>query len=181
MSSKNEEVSKLKNKIIECQEEMLQLLQEKQLWPDKSKLMERTKERAVADLRRHSVQTSELEKELNDLNKALKREEKSETNLKDNFDRTQVSHDEYKKAMEKQLTEVECTLDTVEKRLSVTLENRVEMEKRLENLKVFCEAMYSTLKSKESSGVSLVKEAQLDHPGGQNGQKTRKRRGSKKS
>ncbi|XP_040369436.1 uncharacterized protein LOC112198699 [Rosa chinensis] len=137
--------------------------------------MERTKERVVADLRRHSVQTSKFEKELNNLNNALKREEKSETNLKDIFDTMQAEHDEYRKAKEKQLTEVECSLDTIEKRLSVTLEYRVEMEKRLENLNVFCEAVYSTLKSKESSHVSLVKEAQLDHPGGQNGQKTRKK------
>ncbi|XP_062000284.1 uncharacterized protein LOC133717578 [Rosa rugosa] len=181
MSSRNEEVLKLKNKIIECQEETLRLLQEKQGWPAKSNLMEQTKERAVADLTRQSTETSEFEKELIDLYKALKREEKSETNLKDIFDAMQASHEEYRTAMEKQLTEVECSLDTVDKRLSVTLENRVEMEKRLENLNVFCEAVYSTLKSKKSNGVSLVKEAQLDHPGGQNGPKMRKSRGSKKS
>ncbi|PRQ54731.1 hypothetical protein RchiOBHm_Chr1g0316951 [Rosa chinensis] len=181
MSSRNEEVLKLKNKIIECQEETLRLLQEKQGWPAKSNLMEQTKERAVADLTRQSTETSEFEKELIDLYKALKRKEKSETNLKDIFDAMQASHEKYRKAMEKELIEGECTLDTVDKRLSVMLENRVEMEKRLENLNVFYEAVYSTLKSKKSNGVSLVKEAQLDHPDGQNGPKMRKKRGSKKS
>ncbi|PRQ54726.1 hypothetical protein RchiOBHm_Chr1g0316881 [Rosa chinensis] len=181
MSSRNEEVLKLKNKIIECQQEALRLLQEKQGWPAKSNLMQQTKERAVADLTRQSTETSEFDKELIDLYKALKREEKSETNLKDIFDETQASHEEHRKAMEKKVIEVECTLDTVDKRLSAMLENRVEMGKRLENLNVFYEAVYSTLKSKKSNSVSLVKEAQRDHPDGQNGPKMRKRRGSKKS
>ncbi|XP_062001511.1 uncharacterized protein LOC133718664 [Rosa rugosa] len=191
MSSKNEEVSKLKNKIIECQEETMQLLREKQRWPDKFNLMEQTKEKVAADLTTqilcNSIQISESEKELEALNKALKRVEQSESNVKEIFDSSQVQYDEYKKYKEMRLIETESGLDELEKSLSDESDDinvykrRVEMEKTLENLNVFCEAVYSILEPKDSSDVSLVKEAQLDHLGGQSGQKMRKRRGSQKS
>ncbi|XP_040368522.1 uncharacterized protein LOC112192867 isoform X2 [Rosa chinensis] len=147
-------------------------------------------EQTEADLRRqklcNSIQPSKFEKELEVLKKALKNEEENES-IKEIFDRRQVSYAEYKKSMDLQLIKIERNLVELEEivsdesRVNELCKRRIEMEKRLKNLDVFCAAMYSTLESKESSGVSLLKEAKLDHPGGQNGQKTRKRRGSKKS
>lgn len=65
--------------IIKCQEETLQLFYEKQRWPDKCYVLEQTKQKAVADLRKQlsskSTQTSHLE----DLNSALKAEDKLHT------------------------------------------------------------------------------------------------------
>ncbi|KAM5552233.1 hypothetical protein ABKV19_026985 [Rosa sericea] len=186
MSSRGK-VSNLKEKIIKCQDETLQLLQEKQMWSEKSKIMEQTE----ADLRRqklcNSIQPSKFEKELEDLKKALRNEEENESVIKEIFDRRQVTFAEYKKCKDLQLIKIERNLVELEEIVSdesgvnELCKRRIEMEKRLKNLDVFCAAMYSTLESKESSGVSLLKEAKLDHPGGQNGQKTRKRRGSKKS
>ncbi|XP_040368937.1 uncharacterized protein LOC121051078 isoform X1 [Rosa chinensis] len=161
--------------------------------------MEQTKAKAAADLTRqilcNSIQISESEKVLEALNRALKRVEQSESNVKEIFNRRQVQYDEYKKYKEMQLIETERVLDGLEKSLSdesgdINLyKRRVEMEKTLENLNVFCEAVHSILEPKDSSDVCLVKEAQViylaillvDHLGGQSGQKMRKRRGSQKS
>ncbi|KAL6556900.1 hypothetical protein OROHE_006776 [Orobanche hederae] len=177
MSSRNEEILKLKKKIIECEEETLRLLEEKQDWPAKYYLMKEAKERAAAELKRRS----EFEKELNDLHKALKREEKIEKDLKDNSVEIQAFYEEFRKKMEERETKAAGILHIVDNSLSVELENRVEMEKRLENLNIFYEAVYDTIKSKKSNGVSIVREAELDHPGEQNGPRMRKIKGSKKS
>nr|XP_011469489.1 PREDICTED: uncharacterized protein LOC105352962 [Fragaria vesca subsp. vesca] len=50
MSSMNDQVLELKNKINECQEETLQLLQKNQCLHDKYKLAEQAKQRAAAAL-----------------------------------------------------------------------------------------------------------------------------------
>ncbi|KAL6129751.1 hypothetical protein ACLB2K_073100 [Fragaria x ananassa] len=165
MSGQNEEVSKLKNEIIKCQEETLQLFYEKQRWPDKCYVLEQTKQKAVADLRKQlsskSTQTSHLE----DLNSALKAEDKLHTLLNGTLTDIQIEYDEYKKSNAMHLIDVAQRLDEGKKRLSDQeseinrlCEIRVMMEKTLENLNAFCEAVYSTLDSKESSGVSFVKE-----------------------
>lgn len=184
--TQNEEVSKLKKEIIECQNETQRLLCEKKWWPKASQGVEQSLKTAVALLRRRIrwslIEKSQFEKHKN----FLKSAEEIESNLKESLERMEMQNGKYKKSKESRLVSLERSVDRLEKMLSNESSDselyaiRVDMENRLKNLDVFCTALYSTFPLKESSesnGVLNVKDAKPDHFGGQ---KVRKRRGGRK-